>query len=200
MSAGAAPAPGVRCHGTDRSVALPQSRQAAASAQAERVPGWAPSRGTDCVWPLCRRAARPPSARPPHARCHPCGAALSQIADVLTEHESCSKQHAVLQFRRVTVAPKKKTLDATVKRVVKCVCCSRAPCAQHTGSSSRPLCTLAQTIPHGPAKRQRHLRQRQAHRGFPVSARTARLVSVAEAVLTWRSMHCRRAVSPGTTS
>lgn len=139
MSAGAAPAPGVRCHGTDRSVALPQSRQAAASAQAERVPGWAPSRGTDCVWPLCRRAARPPSARPPHARCHPCGAALSQIADVLTEHESCSKQHAVLQFRRVTVAPKKKTLDATVKRVVKCVCC-RAHLVRSAPAAPHALC------------------------------------------------------------
>ena len=47
--------------------------------------------------------------------------ALLQIADVLTEHESCSKQHAVLQFRLVVVAAAKNVVGSKPKRKVKYV-------------------------------------------------------------------------------
>ena len=93
-----------------------------------------------------------------HGRCHmppslsivPTMLLCPQIADVLTEHESCSKQHAVLQFRRVTVAPKKKTLDATVKRVVKCVACR---CRRALGAGGQRhlvsrVCVLARARPY----------------------------------------------------
>ena len=67
---------------------------------------------------MLRRAARVASTG---AAIDTGGGALLQIADVLTEHESCSKQHAVLQFRLVVVAAAKNVVGSKPKRKVKYV-------------------------------------------------------------------------------
>jgi smad nuclear-interacting protein 1 len=41
----------------------------------------------------------------------------AKVADILTEHDSCSKQHAVLQFRFKTAAPAPGSLDAPARSV-----------------------------------------------------------------------------------
>ena len=64
-----------------------------------------------------------------------------QIADILTEHASCSKQHAVLQFRLVALKSKNSNLAVgeKAKRVVKYVVCAvppvgPTPCRPHAAA------------------------------------------------------------------
>jgi len=72
---------------------------------------------------------------------------LLQICDVLTQHESCSKQHAIIQFRLVEVKSKKKrSLTDAPKRVVKCV--TARPCSHNSCFlTSAILCLIS---PHRP--------------------------------------------------
>lgn len=91
-----------------------------------------------------------------------------RAADICVEHGSCSKQHAVIQYRRREVMD---DTQLTTKLVIKCVVCPRSSvaafalcilCALIPYSAACTACFQSQTLHHGPRQHKWHVSQWQA--------------------------------------